>query len=194
MIRNILCTVLLSILTLVGFATEHDSVLVAPNNWIAEIIPFPLGFAREIEFTGIEDLRFAPHWSDSTSEAFWTYAFVWYIDQIQPMTEESLTHNFNLYYDGLMGVNDAPPSGNQPNSKLEKTITTFHKTPNGFTGEMRVYDRFFTKHYMTLYIQVTQRICAKTKKQIIRCNISPKQMSHSIWNIFKNVTEEVNCP
>ncbi|MBL4705559.1 MAG: hypothetical protein JKY54_13630 [Flavobacteriales bacterium] len=49
------------------FAQDDKAVLIAPDNWKSEIIPFPLGFAPSIDFVGIEDLRFSPGWKDSTS-------------------------------------------------------------------------------------------------------------------------------
>ena len=57
--------------SLISFGQENESVLSAPDNWLSEIIPFPLGFAQQIEFVGFEDLRFSPEWSDSTSQQFW---------------------------------------------------------------------------------------------------------------------------
>ena len=163
-----------------SFCQEHNTVLNAPDTWISEIIPFPIGFAREIDFTGFEDLRFAPGWNDSTSSEFWTYTFVWYIDNYGPMTEEKLTEVFNLYYDGLMGVTD-------PKLNLKKTISVFSKTGKGFTGEMQVYDHFFTKKYMTLNIIITESFCPADNIQIILCDISPKPLEHPVWEIFKQV-------
>ncbi len=87
------------------FGQERETILSAPDNWKSEIIPFPLGFAPTIDFVGFEDLRFAPGWSDSTSQEFWTYTFAWYIEKDSGMTESRLTELFNSYYDGLMGIN-----------------------------------------------------------------------------------------
>lgn len=191
--RIILCSFMLTMYTGIGVAQEADSVLVAPENWIGEIIPFPLGFAREIDFVGYEDLRFAPKWSDSTSQEFWTYAFVWYIEKQDAMTVAKLEENFNLYYDGLMGVNDSHRSDSNQSTKLNKTQSVFKKSASGFTGEMTVYDRFFTKDYITLNVQVSETFCLKTNKQIIRCDISPKEFSNSVWNIFEQVSVNYDC-
>ena len=101
------------------------------------------------------------------------------------MTESILTESFNAYYDGLMGVDH--------NDQLDKTLCLFVKTDEGFTGKMRVYDRFFTKDYMTLNIEVRETFCPKTNKQIIFCDISPKAFGHEVWSMFDDVKLKVEC-
>ena len=172
---------------------KHQSVLSAPENWQSEILTFPLGFAQDIDLVGFEDLRFAPGWSDSTSQEFWTYTFVWYVEKDSAMTENILTKYFNIYYDGLMGVDNNNKIDTTNANQLDKTICRFVKTDEGFTGEMRVYDRFFTKDYMTLNIKVKESFCSKTNKQIVFCDISPKEFSHAVWKIFDNVKLIVSC-
>lgn len=183
--RSVLLLILFTIISISSFAQEYESVLSAPDDWKSEIIPFPLGFAPSIDFIGFEDLRFLPNWTDSTSQEFWTYTFVWYIEKDSPMTESKLTESFNAYYNGLMGVDN--------NDQLDKTLCLFVKTDDGFNGEMRVYDRFFTKDYMTLNIIVRETFCPKMNKQIIFCDISPKAFDHEVWNMFDDVKLKVEC-
>ncbi len=174
-------------------AEEHETVLSAPDNWQSEILPFPLGFAQDIDLVGFEDLRFAPGWSDSTSQEFWAYMFVWHVEKNSAMTEEILTKYFNSYYDGLMNIDHNNKIDSLKTNQLDKTICLFVKTPDGFSGKMRVYDRFFTKDYLTLNIKVKESICPKTDKQIIWCDISPKNFSHEVWGIFDNVKLIIEC-
>ena len=183
--KSVLILILFSLSSVITFGQEKESVLSAPNNWISEILPFPLGFAPTIDFVGFEDLRFAPGWKDSTSQEFWAYTFVWYIEKGPAMTESKLTESFNSYYDGLMGVD--------LNDQLDKTLCLFVKTNEGFVGKMRVYDKFFSKDYMTLNIKVKESFCPKTNKQIIFCDISPKALDHEVWEIFDDVELNVAC-
>lgn len=192
-IKTVLILFIFTISSLITIGQESESVLSAPDNWKSEIIPFPLGFAQEIDFVGFEDLRFAPNWTDSTSQEFWTYTFVWYIEKGPAMTENKLTETFNMYYDGLMGVDQNNETDNASSIKLDKTQCSFIKTNDGFTGKMRVYDRFFTKDYMTLNIKVKETFCPEMNKQIILCDISPKEFSHEVWKIFDEVELDVIC-
>ncbi|KAA3615000.1 MAG: hypothetical protein D8M58_11145 [Calditrichaeota bacterium] len=191
--KHLLLLFLFSCSITTGFCQEHETVLTLPENWKSEIIPFPLGFAQDIDLEGFEDLRFAPNWSDSTSENFWTYMFVWYIEKESAMTENKLTAYFNSYYDGLMGVNFKNREGVINPNNLDKTICLFIKTNEGFTGKMRVYDKFFSKDYITLNAKVRESFCPKTNKQIILFEISPKEFGHEVWNIFEDVQLKVKC-
>lgn len=170
-----------------------ETILSAPDNWQSEIIPFPLGFAPAIDFVGFEDLRFSPGWSDSTSQEFWAYSFVWYIEKDSAMTERKLTESFNSYYDGLMGVDLNNQPDTTTSNQLDKTLSLFIKTNEGFLGKMNVYDAFFTKDYITLNIKVKESFCPKMNKQIILCDISPKAFGHEVWRIFDVVKLKVNC-
>ena len=173
------------------FGQEKETVLSAPDNWQSEIIPFPMGFAPTIDFVGFEDLRFAPGWSDSTSQELWTYMFVWYIEMDSAMTESKLTESFNSYYDGLMGIDFKNQADTTNFNQLDKTLCLFVKTNEGFSGKMRVYDAFFGKDYMILNIKVKESFCPKTNKQIIVCEISPKAFDHETWAIFDDVKLKV---
>lgn len=191
--KSVLLLILFAIINTLANGQEHESVLSAPDKWKSEIIPFPLGFAQDIDFVGFEDLRFAPQWSDSTDQNFWTYSFVWYIEKYSAMTESKLTESFNSYYDGLMGLEIIDPADSTKTIQLNKTICLFIKTDDGFTGKMRVYDRFFTKDYMTLNIKVKETFCPKMNKQIIRCDISPQPLDHAVWEIFDDVKVTAEC-
>lgn len=191
--KSVLTLIIFTISIVISFGQEKETVLSAPDNWKSEIISFPLGFAQDIDFVGFEDLRFAPSWSDLTSENFWTYMFVWYIEKDDAMTESKLTSYFNSYYDGLMGVNLKNKEGVINPNRLDKTICLFVKTKEGFTGKMRVYDKFFSKDYMILNIKVRESFCPKTNKQIILCEISQKEFDHNVWEIFNEVKLKVNC-
>ncbi len=191
--KSVLILILIIVNSIISFGQEDKTVLNAPENWKSEIIPFPLGFAQQIDFVGFEDLRFAPEWNDSGSEEFWTYTFVWYIETYGAMTESKLTETFNSYYDGLMGVDIANQSDTTKSNQLDETLCLFVKTNEGFSGKMRVYDRFFTKDYITLNIKVKESFCPETNKQIISCDISPKAFDHEVWKLFDEVSLKVKC-
>ncbi len=172
---------------------EPETILTSPDDWGIEVIPFPLGFAPSIDMVGIEDIRFAPGWPDSTHQNFWTYSFAWYIDTYGAMTEDKLTKFFNAYYDGLNDIDHHNRQDTAKVNQMPKTVSLFVKTEEGFTGKMYTYDRFTTKAYFTLNVKVTEQFCTKTKKQIVRCDISPRPIDHKVWEIFKNVKIKEVC-
>ncbi|MEM8509422.1 MAG: hypothetical protein AAF717_16445 [Bacteroidota bacterium] len=172
---------------------ETKTVLNAPENWRTEMISFPLSFAPEIDFTGFEDIRFTPGWADRESEQFWTYHFVWFIDKTSPITTTKLTEIFGTYYDGLMTVVLENGADSDSAGKLEKTQCSFTKTDTGFEGKIRVFDAFFTKAYITLYLKVEEAFCEASNKQVLAFDISPKRFDHKVWQMFNEVTLLENC-
>ncbi|NOQ73964.1 MAG: hypothetical protein GQ574_18305 [Crocinitomix sp.] len=179
-------------LATLSFAQKQKTVLKAPKAWITEIIPFPLDFAPSIPYMGIEDLRFAPNWSDSTNDNFWTYMFVWYVLKDKPVSTDILTKYFNAYYNGLMRIESRNKS-EYKDKPLKKVNSSFTKTASGFNGTMEVFDGFFTKKYMTLNIKITETFCEEMNRQIIRCDVSRQAFDHAVWENFKEVKVKVKC-
>jgi hypothetical protein len=46
-----------------------------PKGWGVERFPIPIEFAPQVNYKGVEDVRFAPGWGDKTSEQYWSYTF-----------------------------------------------------------------------------------------------------------------------
>lgn len=189
-------SLIFSSLLLVGLyasAQEHKTVLNAPEGWQNEIIPFPISFAPEIDLVGFEDLRFAPGWSDSTSQEFWSYTFVWYVEPTEPLSVNQLTEYFNLYYDGLMGVDLKNKNNDGSSHLLDKAVCHFTKTHRGFTGTMRVHDAFFTREYISLNIKVSELYCEEENMKVFSCDISPQPFDSEVWDIFNQVELTIKC-
>ena len=74
--RVLLSTSIMICCSFTLLAQEFEIKQSAPDNWRKEIIEFPLDFAPEINLSGYEEILFAPGWSDSDAEDFWTYYFV----------------------------------------------------------------------------------------------------------------------
>lgn len=165
---------------------QEESTLEAPEAWSTERIPFPISFAREIPLVGVEDLKFAPGWSNAEADDYWTYVFVWYVDDVGKISQDSLTSWVNRYYDGLMGANaDNPEKG--------RTVTKYVKTPEGFEGQLEVFDNFFSKEMMVLYSQMTEQKCLETGKTIMRFNMSTRPFDHAVWQLMEEVKVIVDC-
>lgn len=74
----------------------------ARPEWITETIPFPLGFAPDIDLRGVERLRFAPQFYDTTAPGYFTYAFVWLVEPPAATVDAAwLSTQLGRYFDGL---------------------------------------------------------------------------------------------
>ncbi len=104
--------------------------LPSPKGWVTEKIEFPLGFAPEIKFSGVEDIRFTKGWSDQKSAEFFSYLFIWYVNENPALTEQNLRENTQMYFDGLTKV--VAKGKNIPEKDLMPAAATFtkDKTPS----------------------------------------------------------------
>lgn len=182
--RKHILVVILALYNIIATAQEQQALFTAPDNWQKEVIPFPLSFAPAIDYTGYEDLRFTPGWSKKDDDQLWTYTFAWYVDKHEPLTDKSLSKTLQLYFDGLMGIDvkDAPDA-----VKQYKTVATISKANEGFKGSIKVYDAFFSKQPMLLYVTVKETYCPRDNKQLILFRFSQKDFTHAVWNVFNEV-------
>src|SRR5689334_9492619 len=89
---NVMKVFLLALLSLITITTySQDSTfdghnwkapyhLPIPENWGIERFSIPISFAPTIPYKGVEDIRFTPGWGKAGSEEYWTYSFLWWLD------------------------------------------------------------------------------------------------------------------
>jgi hypothetical protein len=159
---------------------KYKQILITDSTWDKEIIPFPINFAPQINFEGYEDAQFPPGWGKEESEEFWSYIFAWNISGVKTLTEEELTSNIKLYFDGLMDVVNDDKSITIP-----PTAANFTKQNIGkYSGNVAVYDAFRSKKNITLNVLVEHHYCEQKKKTIVIFRFSPKSFDHTIWNML----------
>lgn len=164
--------------------TASQYVLETDSSWFKEIFTFPISFAQEIKYVGIEDARFPPGWSKAASPEFWSYIFAWHIDRSTELTGSELESNLQLYFDGLLGLNNE--------REQQKTTVTFAKNNianvnSSFIGKVKTLDTRYTKKPMTLNVLVEEHLCEKHKKSIILFRFSPKEFGHNVWQLLGDV-------
>lgn len=180
------------------FAQEHEGekeyLLNAPEDWRKELIPFPLGFAPSLDYQGVEEIRFSKGWSDQSSEQFWSYMFMWYLDKDPALTEEKLEKDFEIYFDGIMGA--VGKSQNIPSDSISKTIAIFlanEENKNVFKGKVITFDSFFLKDEVKLNFKVRSFYCDERQKYVAYFNISPLPFDHKIWMGMDNISLGGSC-
>jgi len=66
------------------------------------VIPFPLPFAKQLAHRGVEELRFPPGFMDAKSDARWSYAFAWRLDDPAKLDAAALAGELTAYFRGLL--------------------------------------------------------------------------------------------
>jgi hypothetical protein len=72
-----------------------------PAGWKTETFPFPLEFAPSLTHHGVEELRFAPGMFEPGKPGYWSYAFVWRLDDAADLAPDALAAELTAYYVGL---------------------------------------------------------------------------------------------
>ncbi|MFK7784578.1 MAG: tetratricopeptide repeat protein [Crocinitomicaceae bacterium] len=151
------------------------------TDWGKEFFHFPLHFAPEIPFEGVEEVVFPKNWIKPDSADFWSYAFVWELDNKKKISTGELERSFRSYFDGLMkGVND------DENAEMIQTSANFWKNEDpsdnaDLMGKLTIFDAFATNKPLDLNAKMFSRYCKEREKLILLFHFSPQDYSHSIW-------------
>ncbi len=176
--------------------TEKISILEAPKDWKKESFSFPLDFAPKLNFTGIEEARFAPGWSDKTSKEFWTYSFAWYVDNPINLTEQRLEELTAIYFNGLtqmVGTGKGMKSADITNATaifMDKTVVGEWQL---FEGKVQLFDVFFSEQLIRLNVKVKALYCKQLDKHLVVFSFAPKAFDDKIWQVFEQVQTKANC-
>ena len=152
-----------------------------PSGWRGETIRFPLGFAPELPYRGVEELRFAPGFFDAAAPGFWSYAFVWSLEGDPPLTLPQLQADLRVYFVGLAravaeGKFETHPEGVTVELSevpgAEPGLTTF-------AGTLRVFDAFTTRRELGLAVE--GRVFACGDRRVLLLAASPQPADDALW-------------
>lgn len=157
------------------------------TDWGKEFFHFPIHFAPEIPYLGVEEVVFPKGWRKPESDDFWSYVFVWSIENKKEVTAFELEENLKLYFDGLM-------EGVQHDSTIVMNKTEVHFKRNtiardnvDFVGDLTIFDAFATDSALTLNARIHTSYCEKDKKITLLFRFSPKDFNHPIWEKLRTV-------
>lgn len=174
------------------YAQNEDLLLSIDEPWRSERLEFPIAFAPSIDYKGIEEVRFASGWGKPDSEEFWTYTFLWYLDEDPKITAQAIENDIEAYFNGLMalvgkgnGLTDIPDAN--------VVFVPENKEGSSFIGKAKIFDAFFTKGIQELNIKAVSAYCSATKKYTVLFTFSPKEFDHSIWQTLDNIHLSKTC-
>ncbi|MDP9231118.1 MAG: hypothetical protein M3O67_10690 [Bacteroidota bacterium] len=170
--------------------------LAIPKGWGVERFPLPPDFAPQIAYEGVEDLRFAPGWGESTSEEYWSYAYLWWLDGTPKIDAGSLQENLKAYYTGLVSRNiisrKIPANKVVPTNVIIKKVKTIASDIETYSGEIHMLD-YMTQQPIILNTLIHIRNCELQNHKTVLFEISPKPFVHSIWQQFNKIGKVFQC-
>jgi hypothetical protein len=165
-----------------------------PKGWSTERFSLPASFASGMSFKGVEELRFTPGWGDSTSNDYWSYAYLWWLNREQRVDALIVQNNMEALYTGLVDRNILSrhiPVDKQIATKVsvQKTETSTGDTQT-FRGHVNMLD-YMTQKPITLNLIVHVKKCSSNIAVIVA--VSPKLYSDTVWNKLNAINQSFSC-
>ena len=164
-----------------------------PEGWTPETIPFPLGFAPGIPFHGLEELRFAPGFFDPQASTYWSYAFVWWLEDPPSFDAPSIAPVLREYFAGLttaVGKDKHPIDPAQFRAELASSAEAGRTI---LVGQVHTYDSFVTGEPIVLNVEARMRECPRAGRRAITFVLSPKPPGDPVWDELRACESALRC-
>ena len=170
-------------------------VLDTIKGWDVERFPIPISFAPSIPYKGVEDIRFTPGWAKKTTNEYWSYVFLWYLDGKIALDAKTIENNLKAYYTGLIKVNS---DSSKIADKLFPVTTSIQQRSTEkedlktFEGSVTMLD-YMSKQSITLNVMIHIRTCVGKDKTFVFHEISPMPYSDEVWKRLHQPWVDFKC-
>ena len=191
----------LCLLALLAAQDAPPYTFTAPEGWSKERMQFPLGFARDLDYRGAEELRFAPGMFKPEAGDYWSYAFMMWLEGSVSVDARSLERDLLKYYKGLCGAVGASRKLDLDLSKISVQATKQEskgrlggEEAEFFHARIDFYDAFVTGKPLTLHVELWSRAADAKKRTCLFAIVSPKEKSAPVWEALRKIHSEFRCP
>ena len=178
-----------------GKKWEAPYVLDTLQGWDIERFLIPISFAPSIPYKGVEDIRFTPGWAKKTSNEYWSYSFLWYLDGTQEFNASRIENNLKAYYTGLIKVNtDSAKIADKlfPVTSSVKARRTEKGDLKTFEASVHMLD-YMSQKPITLNLVIHIRSCTGKNKTFVFHEISPMPYSDDVWKRLHQLWINFRC-
>lgn len=193
MLRLLSLTLLM--LTLSAQADESSRfALAAPAGWGGETIKLPPGFARDMKWTGVEHIRFAPGMMKAKSDTFFCYAFAFELDAKADLSQKAVAEEFLKYYRGLCSAVAGRKIPDLDTSKFRFTMQPAKpnaksaETPVRYNGVLDWIEPFATQQQQKLNVEI-QTWKDDHHSYLFAC-VSPQSAEADIWKQLHKIRDD----
>jgi hypothetical protein len=175
---------LLLLLALLLASGLNAATLPTPDGWRTETIPFPLSFAPDLPHRGVEELRFAPGMFQEGAEDFWSYGFLWLVEDPIELEPERLTADLVTYFEGLGHAvrrsKERPPQAIDLEGSLRREGEVL-------VGEVQAFDAFVTQRVVPLHVRVHRVATPPGYAGALWFELSPQAPGHPVWETLAGI-------
>jgi len=166
-----------------------------PSNWRGEVIPLPPGFAPDLMWKGIENIRFAPGMFKPNEDDFFSYLLVFLLEKDADVSIANIRKQILIYYQGLAKavggskIPDLDPGTFNVDIKkisgkpVRPPTTTNTQKIDFFTGSLDWVEPFATRKAQTLHMEI--HAWKHNEQPAIYFTVSPQPTDHEVWKTLR---------
>jgi hypothetical protein len=169
------------------------------EGWRGETIPFPLDFAPQLEYRGVEELRFPPGFLEEGSPNFFSYSFIWWLEGAPSHSSQSLESSLTRYFAGLSdAVGGKKYTFDPAHHRTTLAGEAAQQRHRGhavkvFKGTVETYEPFKTGKELTLGIELYVWDCPVAKRNVVLAIASPRPRADPIWQTLDERRAAFRC-
>ena len=170
-------------------------VLDTLKGWDVERFHIPISFAPSIPYQGVEDIRFTPGWAKKTTNEYWSYVFLWYLDGKVVLDARTIENNLKSYYTGLIKVNtDSSKIADKlfPVTSSVKARATEKEDLKTFESSVTMLD-YLSKQPITLNVVIHIKTCTGKDKTFVFHEVSPMPYADEVWKRLHQLWVNFKC-
>ncbi len=164
-----------------------------PSGWKHETFKLPPEFAPTLPYQGTEELRFMPGFFSPSAADYWSYEFVWWLDQPPDFDPAALAANLTTYFRGLATEVGGSKYHLDPARYRTVLAPVPESAPPRLAGQVFTYDPFATGLPIVLNVEAELLSCPGAKQSAMVLVLSPKDSSDSVWNALRATANSLVC-
>ena len=161
---------------------RYEKALVAPKEWLEEVLIVPPDFAPTMSLTGLEHLRLPPDFRDPDSDWFISYLFAIELTERIEINERMIGEQLLLYFQGLAdGARDK--KGKEINTNAFSIVPKNNdgaRVANEFVYSLKWQEPFAGGNFLTQNLRV-KLIEGKNQHGVVFVCGSPQPFGSHVW-------------
>lgn len=167
-----------------------------PPAWRGERITLPPGFAPDLGWTGVEEIRFAPGMFEAEAPDFFSYILVFHLAPESDVSEAGLKRELLVYYRGLATAVMAGKEKTVDPAEFAITLTKADDTAlappdaapkaEGWTGTLDWIEPFATGKPQQLHLEV--HVWKEGDHPVVLSCVSPSDPESQVaWPVLRAI-------
>ena len=134
-----------------------------------------------------------PGFFSQAAPDFWSYDFVWWLDEPPAFDATSVAATLTTYFQGLATAVGGSKYNLDP-ARFRAVLTSVPASePPRVTGQVFTYDPFVTGLPIILNVEAELRSCPGTRQVAIVVALSPKDTADSVWKALRATIGSLDC-